>query len=78
MAPASAGVFSALRQAREVKVKEINALVSVSEKLYAAVENVERSLFGQIEKTVVKPLISKLRSLLIHAACLADGRSITP
>jgi len=74
MAPASAGVLSALRKARDVKVKEINALASVAEKLYAAIENVEKSLSGQIEKTVAKPLISKLHSFLIQAACLADGQ----
>jgi len=55
MAPASASFLSALRKARDVKVKELNALVSVVEKLYAAIENVEKSLSGQIEKTAQNP-----------------------
>jgi len=74
MAPASAGVLSALRKARDVKVKEINTIVSVAEKLYAAIEDVEKNLSGQFERSVAKPLISKLHSFLIQAACLADAQ----
>jgi hypothetical protein len=46
-------------------------------KLCAAVENVEKNLSGQVEKTVAKPLISKLHSFLTQEVWLADGQHLS-
>jgi hypothetical protein len=54
--------ISALHKARDIKVKEINALVFVAEKLYATIEDVEKNMTEQLERSVTKPLISKLHS----------------
>jgi hypothetical protein len=78
MAPSSAGVLAALKRAREEKVKEFNALISVAEKLLRTIEDVERNLNGTLEKKVGKPIISRLHSFLIQSTMTQEGPTLPP
>ena len=63
------------RKARDVRLKKSMPL-SVAEKLYAVIENVEKNLSGQLEGSVAEPLISKLPSVP-HPGGLPGRCSIT-
>ncbi|EGS22569.1 uncharacterized protein CTHT_0010380 [Thermochaetoides thermophila DSM 1495] len=67
IAPSSAGALAALKRAREEKVKEFNAFISIAEKLLRAIEDVGRNLDGTLEKKVGKPIIARLHSFLIQS-----------
>ena len=51
-------LLAALRRAREEKAKELNATVSVIEKLLSAINNAEKNLNGNIERKVGKPILT--------------------
>jgi hypothetical protein len=60
MAPSSANILTVLKNAREENVKELNAIISVTEELLQAVEDVDKNLEEGLNKEVGKPIITKL------------------
>ncbi|EGS22182.1 uncharacterized protein CTHT_0016990 [Thermochaetoides thermophila DSM 1495] len=71
MVPSSAGVLAAFRRARDQKVRELKATMSVVEKLLSALKDVERNLTGNYERKVGKQIITKLHSFI--QVSMTDG-----
>jgi len=78
MAPSSAVVLAALERACEEKLKELNTVISVTEKLLRVVEDVERKLEGSLEKKIGKPIISKFHSFSFRPRWPRGRRSHSP
>ncbi|EGS21306.1 uncharacterized protein CTHT_0031600 [Thermochaetoides thermophila DSM 1495] len=68
MLQAGANILAALGSARDAQLREMNATISVIEKLINAVSAVENQLECPLEKQASKTIIGKLHSFLIREA----------